>query len=359
MVGFPGSYDPADVTFLMKPVALAPTDIDTKERLIQSGRRHYSEMLSAESLPDPIYIELYQAALARNGARLAADVAGLALALAERAGDGREVVIVSLARAGTPIGALLARALRRQGRSAPHYSVSIIRDRGIDRVALAHIASRHAPEDIVFVDGWTGKGAISTELQACLAERPFGVAPFLTVIADPAGRADLAATEDDYLIASGLLNAIVSGLVSRSILNDSVVGPGDFHACVTYPHFAPHDVTRAFIETIDALATEVVPTLDPRDDAQRAETAAACDALVETLMARLGIADRNRVKPGIAEATRAVLRRVPDRLFVRDPADPDVAHLIHLAGGRGVPVDRLDPDCRFRAVAIIKSLGSE
>lgn len=359
MVGFPGSYDPADVTFLMKPVALAPTDIDTKERLIQSGRRHYSEMLSAESLPDPIYIELYEAALARNGARLAADIAGLAEALAERAGKGREVVIASLARAGTPIGALLARGLRRLGRSAPHYSLSIIRDRGIDRVALEHIASRHAPEDIVFVDGWTGKGAISTELQACLADRPFGVSPFLAVIADPAGRADLAATEDDYLIASGLLNSIVSGLVSRSILNDSVVGPGDFHACVTYPHFAPHDVTRAFVETIDALATEVVPSLDPRDAARRAGTAAACDALVETLMARLGITDRNRVKPGIAEATRAVLRRVPDRLFVRDPEDPDVAHLMHLAGSRGVPINRLDADCRFRAVAIIKSLGSE
>jgi hypothetical protein len=45
------------------------------------------------------------------------------------------VVIASLARAGTPIGVLLLRTLRAQGVPAVHYSISIIRDRGIDRVA--------------------------------------------------------------------------------------------------------------------------------------------------------------------------------------------------------------------------------
>jgi len=359
MTGFPGSYHPADVTFLMKPVTLAPTDIDTKERLIQSGKKHYSEMLSAESVPDAIYLELYAQALARNGARLGGDIASLAAAMAARAHASGEVVIVSLARAGTPIGVLLARALRRAGLSAPHYSISIIRDRGIDRAALAHITARHAAEDIVFVDGWTGKGAIGTELRRSLADRPFGIAPLLAVVADPAGRADLAATDDDYLIASGLLNAIVSGLVSRSILNDMLVAPGEFHACTTYPEFAAHDVSRAFVEAIDALAAAAVPAPLAPGGTARAATARACDDLVVALMARLGIVDRNRIKPGIAEATRAVLRRVPDRLFVRDPADPDVAHLLHLAETRTVPVERLDPACRFRAVAVIKSLGSE
>jgi hypothetical protein len=48
--------------------------------------------------------------------------------------------VVSLARAGTPMGALLARALRWLGRTdVRHYSISIIRDRGIDENALAFI----------------------------------------------------------------------------------------------------------------------------------------------------------------------------------------------------------------------------
>ena len=45
---FSGSYDPDDVTFLLKPVRLEPTAVAEKERLIQSGRRHYSEMISRE-----------------------------------------------------------------------------------------------------------------------------------------------------------------------------------------------------------------------------------------------------------------------------------------------------------------------
>lgn len=355
---FSGSYDPTDVTFLLKPVALVPTDVATKERLIQSGRCHYSEMLSPEMLPDDDYLGLYDDALARNGGRLAQDVVNLAAALIARA-PGREIVIASLARAGTPIGVLLARAILRLGSGAVHYSISIIRDRGIDLNALDHIVDRHDPADIVFVDGWTGKGAIAAELAASLADRPRGVAPYLAVVADPAGRADLAASGDDYLIASGLLNAIVSGLVSRSVLNPQVVGENDFHACVQYPQFAAHDRTRSFVAGIDALAHELVPLRLAESKVSRAHRAAACEDLVADLMVRAGVTDRNRIKPGIAEATRAVLRRVPDRLFVRDPRDPDVAHLMHLAAARGLAVNELPGDAHFRAAAVIRSLGSD
>lgn len=358
-MSFSGSYAPGDVTFLLKPVELAPTGIEEKEAAIQSGRRHYSEMLSAESPPGADYLALYDAALARNGARLGADIANLAAALDARAPAGREIVLASLVRAGTPVGVLLKRALERLGRRAPHYSISIVRDRGIDLEALAFIAARHDPADTVFVDGWTGKGAIAGELRATLAERPHGFAPFLVVVADPAGRADLAATSEDYLIASGLLNSVVSGLVSRSVLNDDVVGPGDFHACVHYLDFAPHDRSRAFVDAIDAHARASTPRAIVMSPEHQAALAARCDLLVAHIMAVSGTTDRNRVKPGIAEATRAVLRRLPERLFARDPADPDVAHLIHLARAKGLAIDALPGAAGYRAVAVIKSLGSE
>jgi hypothetical protein len=69
-----------------------------------------------------------------------------------------------------------------------------------------------------------------------------------------------------------------------------------------------------------------------------------------------GVEDRNLVKPGIAEATRAVLRRVPDRLLLRDIDDPDTDHLVHLARQCGIGIEPLDPSAPFRAVAIIRSL---
>lgn len=357
MTEFSGSYAPQDCIFLMKPVALAPVDVETKERLIQSGQRHYSEMLSAESPPGEDYLRLYREALTRNGARLAQDIVDLAGALAERAAGRPEIVIASLARAGTPIGVLLKRALLRMGIAAQHYSLSIIRDRGIDLEALKYIAARHDPADTIFVDGWTGKGTITAELQASLADRPFGFAPFLAVVADPAGRADLAPSDEDYLIPSGLLNGIVSGLVSRSIINDDLVGPGDFHACVHYTHLAPHDRSRAFVEAVDALMAPLAPR--PIAPSDRVARAAACDAMVEALMTDLDLQDRNRIKPGVAEATRALLRRLPDRLLVRDSMDPDVAHLVHLAGERGVRIAPLPGDHGYRAAAVIRTLGRD
>lgn len=354
---FSGSYAPEDVNFLLKPVSLAPVDVAAKERLIQSGARHYSEMLSPEAPPSAEYLRLYEEAFERNGARLAQDILSLAAALAERAAGRPEVVIASLARAGTPVGVLLRRALRRMGVDSTHYSISIIRDRGIDREALRHIAGRHDPRDVVFVDGWTGKGAIAGELRASLAERPSGFRPFLAVVADPAGCADLAASEEDYLIPSGLLNAIVSGLVSRSVLNEDLVGAGDFHACVHYTHLAPQDRSRAFVDRVETLMAHATPQIITPNPARRAARAAACEDLVRGLMQELGLKDRNRIKPGVAEATRALLRRLPERLLIRDPSDPDVAHLVHLAGERGVGIAPLPAGKCYRAVAVIRSLG--
>jgi hypothetical protein len=352
---FHGSYAPEDVTFLLKPAEVALTDVATKEALIQSGARHYSEMLSEERLPDARYLALYEAALARNAGRLKADVSALADAITARGQTARRCTLISLARAGTPIGVLLRRTLAQREVDVAHYSVSIIRGRGIDRVALAHIAAARGTADAVFVDGWTGKGAITQELEASLADGATGFAPFLAVVADPAGCASLAATSEDYLIPSGILGAIASGLVSRSVLSEALVGAGEFHACRTLTEHAPHDQTRAFIAAIEAAAPAggAHPGWSPHT---AAASRAASAALVAALMAEFAIANRNRIKPGIAEATRAVLRRVPEAVFVRDRADAEVAHLLHLAEQSRVPVEQRELG-NYRAVTLIAKAG--
>jgi len=108
---FSGSYDPVDVSFLLTPLDLPLMSVAEKEALLRSGKRHYSEVLSAEAPPSAAYLAAFQAALECNGARLAGDIKSLAAALAERPASEAGLALVSFARAGTPIGVLLLREL--------------------------------------------------------------------------------------------------------------------------------------------------------------------------------------------------------------------------------------------------------
>lgn len=354
---FHGSYRPEDVTFLLRPVAIRPTDVAEKERLIQSGRRHYSEMLGAEGPPSRAYAALYDSALEAGALRMGVEAAKLAQALFR--GRGRPVTLLSLVRAGVPLGVVLHRALRRLGADSAHYGISIVRDRGIDEVALDHVLARRPADSLVFVDGWTGKGAIASELDRSLAARP-DLEPRLVVLADPAGRAWLSASGDDWLIPCGMLGATVSGLVSRSVLRPELVGPGQFHACTMQSHLSPHDVSRSFADRVwdatEAALEDARPAVWTTADRHRVRTTA--DRAVDRVAAWFGIDNRNRIKPGIAEATRAVLRRVPDRILVVDSADSELAPLSTLAAAAGVALEVVGPDLLpYRAVTLIRKVS--
>lgn len=359
---FSGSYAPEDVTFLLKPIRMAPTGVELKEALLQSGRRHYSEMIAPEPPPDEEYSTLFEQAFTLGRRRLGWDVARLALALAERCSG--EIAVVSLARAGTPIGVLLRRTLLRLGRRSFHYSISIIRDRGIDGNALDHILGNHDPASVVFVDGWTGKGAIGAELERAVEtyNRSRGVLldSSLTVVSDLAGRAGLAASGDDYLIPCSILNAVVSGLISRTILHREYVGEDDFHACVFHEELLPQDRSRWFVDTVSQEIEKAIadPACLPAvwDPDVRRHLRDTSEKFLADAEHRYGIGESNRIKPGLGEATRALLRRVPERLLVQATEGSDLAHLLHLAKRRGVTVEHR-PDLPYRAVALLRALG--
>ena len=351
---FHGSYRPEQVQFLLKPIEVTPiADTAAKEALIQSGQKHYSEMLSPEYPPSARYLALFHAALAANGARMAQDCLQLAALIAAK--HPAPPALVSLARAGTPVGVMLRELLSRHYQtSVAHYSISIIRDRGIDDNALRHILRRHDDGDVVFIDGWTGKGVISRELQRFV--RAFNqregthISSDLYVLADLAGTATVAASSEDYLIPSAILNATVSGLISRSVLNDAI-GAEDFHGCVYYQELEAHDLSQYFIDTLLRLADSPLPLARPADTRQAAAISARYMAQAR---ARYGITDDNLIKPGIGEATRVLLRRQPERLILRDDTAPCVAHLVQLAQEKAVPIT-LAADLPYHAVSLIRS----
>ena len=79
-----GSYLASDVTVLLDIVdkdAVADVPVSQKEALIQSGQRHYSDMLTLEHAPTAMHEQLYQQALAQGTTRTATDIANLAYTL--------------------------------------------------------------------------------------------------------------------------------------------------------------------------------------------------------------------------------------------------------------------------------------
>ncbi len=351
-----GSYPADDVTFLVAPLEIALVDVATKEQLIQSGKKHYSEMLSEEKSPSEGHLALYNAALAHGGHRLAHEVIALAKALASEI-TARPIVLTSLVRAGVPLGVFLKRALTMLGVDAVHYGISIIRDRGIDDAALARIEARHGTAGICFIDGWTGKGAISKELSRSLKGRPgYDGIPRLVVLADPGGCAWLAASGDDWLIPFGILGATVSGLISRSVYQE----PPHLHGARHWHHLQHMDCSAALANHVSALMAELaVNDIPPASwtDNNRATLWSTGQQVVDALAAKHQITNLNRVKPGIAEATRAVMRRVPEMVYVRSVDDPDVALLMLLANKAGVPITEVgDTLGSYRAVTIIQKV---
>ncbi|MEO6422504.1 MAG: cysteine protease StiP family protein [Candidatus Nitrotoga sp.] len=358
-MSFCGSYRHGDVNFLLKRLQLQFVDVAHKERLIQSGARHYSEMLSPESLPSLHYLKIFKDACSANRQQMARDCLSLAALIAARRSG--PITLVSLVRAGTPVGVILKHLLHRvMGRQAVHFSVSIIRDRGIDDVALHHILDQgHAPESIVFIDGWTGKGVISRVLEQAVGDfnqrNDVAIDSGLHVLSDLAGTAACAPSSADYLIPSSILNATVSGLVSRSVLNESI-GPNDFHGCVYYNEFEPYDQSREFADGLiaDGIAQAKCNGIPEATPIDRAKVATISAKFLNAIMALHGIEDVNLVKPGIGEATRVLLRRVPRLLILRDPNALDVAHLKVLASEKSVPLI-VDPALPYQAVSLIRS----
>ncbi|WP_433571263.1 phosphoribosyltransferase [Streptomyces sp. CA-251247] len=350
------SYAADEVGWLLQDLSDAELEAPTEEReeAIQSGGAHYAESLPVEYQPSAEYQQLFKAALDTSAARIARAVgtvtetvlAEVPLRRGRRGTDPHpRPVLVSLARAGTPVGVLMRRwAQHRHGIDLPHYAVSIVRGRGIDANALRWLQQHHDPADVVFVDGWTGKGAITRELAAAVAEFE-GFDPEIAVLADPGGCVRTYGTREDFLIPSACLNSTVSGLISRTVLRSDLVGPDDFHGAKFYRELADADVSNHFLDTVAAHFDEVAVAVDAEAKellaADRAPTWEGW-AAVERISEEYGIHDVNLVKPGVGETTRVLLRRVPWKILAKRGAGADLDHVRLLAQHRGVPVEEVD-----------------
>ncbi|MEE1131179.1 MAG: cysteine protease StiP family protein [Caryophanon sp.] len=358
-----GSYNEQDVVFLLRDISEINIERDTTERehLIQSGT-HYAEMLPVEFQPGEQYMELFHATLKEYAQRIAIATGVVAEQIVKNRGLD-QLVLVSLARAGTPIGILIKRYIQHVYHvTVPHYSISIVRDRGIDETAIDYIFEHHAEANIQFVDGWTGKGAITRELvTACdeySAKRPNLIDPDLAVLADPGHCVEVYGTRDDFLIPSACLNSTVSGLVSRTVLNPAFIEEGDFHGAKYYKEFAEQDVSNYYVDEVsnqfEDVKDAIHATLQDVLQSDRTPTWRGMQS-VEVIKEKYDIAKINYIKPGVGETTRVLLRRVPWKILVNPKYDNDLTHIRMLAAERNVPIEVYE-DMEYSCCGLIKDV---
>ena len=340
------TFDTKDCIYLLKDLTgIAPyTSFEEKEKMIAEGR-NYSEMITEESPLSDDICQIFEQMLQDKAADLAQYVASVGEQMYAR--GQRNCIIVSLARAGSPVGAMVKRYIHyKYGVDVPHYSISIIRDKGIDENALDYIRRQHPSGIITFLDAWTGKGSITRELQKAICEyndkNGTNLSADLAVLADPAHLSAIAGTRKDVCIPNACLNSTISGLVSRTILNKTYIGQGDFHGAVRFDRLRSQDVTNHFLDVVEYY----FPYIKTHEVLSPANS--CVDLIIERLRQDFPVANIHKVKLSIGESSRALIRRKPYKVLIKNPKNPDLSFVLHLARVKGVEIciyDTMNYEC--------------
>lgn len=356
------SYSPDDITFLLKDLSNVQIEssIETREKSFQNGA-HYAESLPIEYRPTAEYTKVYDQAL-EDSADYVAQLVGILTRRVRKFADTDDVVLVSLARAGSPIGILMKRYAQKFLKlNWPHFSISILRGKGIDVEAVKTIRALYPNSHIQFVDGWTGKGAIQKELTKSVQQLnetyQYQLNDDLAVLSDPGECATLFGTREDFLIPNACLNSTVSGLVSRTVLNEQFQHPGDFHGAKYYAELETEDVSNDFIDNISSQFSSQEETINKlaADFPITNERTWRGMREVETIAKRYyKTVNINKVKPSVGETTRVLLRRKPYKILIRDTNHESVRHILQLSKEKNIPIEVI-PELFYLAIGLIES----
>ncbi|MGL4762560.1 MAG: cysteine protease StiP domain-containing protein [Sarcina sp.] len=346
-----GSYKD-DCIFLLKDLTreLKEISVEEKENLISKGIS-YSNFISKEEKPSEEVEELFLNMVESYSEKLAEYIGVLSEKIYYAKKEN--TVIVSLARAGTPYGILIKKYIKfKYNIDIKHYSVSIIRGKGIDYNAIKYILDNNKKANIQFVDGWTGKGSIINELKSSIDifNKKYNktVDSSLAVIADPARRCSIYGTREDIAVPNSVLNSTVSGLVSRTVLNDKFIGKEDFHGAISIGYLAECDFSQYYVDKI----VEKFKVVETVSSSEEVDLEYAIN-ITKKVQEKYKVKDINKIKPSIGEASRVLLRRKARVILLKDMNDVEVKQLVLLAKNKSVKIEEFS-DCEYKAIAIIE-----
>ena len=130
----------------------------------------------------------------------------------------------------------------------------------------------------------------------------------------------------------------------------------ELHGAVYYGENASVDQSISFIEEVQSHFNQVRDDFFQPSVAEQDEDFKGIDEVREVATA-FGITDINKVKPGVGETTRVLLRRVPDRILVAPNANQKyLQHILQLADEKEIPVE-VYPLKKYNVCGIIKTVA--
>lgn len=334
------SYKKEDVTLLIKDLTglVTPVSVSERDARVKNGEFERSIMIKEYPISDE-YREIVWDSMKDYAKQTAIAVGNVAEQIFAQ--KGKDLVLVSIIRAGIPIGILIKKYLKmKYNVDIPHYAISLVK--GLDDNAMKYILARHKAEGIQFIDGWTGKGTVTKELIAS-AKNYKGVDPSLAVLSDAIGVAKYCGIREDIAIPSAPLNASVTGLVSITIFNNDLIKENDFYGAMYLKDLEKIDKSQEFIDIISSLF----------ESCENNYTEAIEVNEVQKVSDDLNV-PLNLMNPGINEAARAILRRNLEKLLVVDKNDKDVQYICKLAKLKNVDIEEY-PLKHYKAISIAKN----
>lgn len=338
------SYKDGQVTCLFSNFEGNLLSIEDKEAMIRSGE-NYGNILSEEDRPEDEYLNIFDNLNKKLSTKLSVPIMQLVEHFHTTHPVGRPIVLLSIARAGTPIGVVISSILKsRFNREVHHYSISVIHGYGIDKFAMDYVLKNHSNEDVIFLDGWVSQGRITKTIESTASN--WSVNPQLYCVSDPSGIQNAVATREDILLPSAILNATVSGLLSRSVYNSE-----GFDTVEYYSQYKDIDRTHHFIDQLVSCCNEIdnIPQRDIIDcSSQRLKALKQ----INNFCNQYGVIEKD-IKVGIGEVSRSLLRRIPTLVVVDHSAKEEVEHMIYLSKKRNIELVFKNLNGPFRAFSIL------
>ncbi len=326
------SYKKTDVELLLTDLTdeVNPITIEEKKQMEMQGK-DVTDIITDEFPIDKKYFDICLETTPMYAKQTAVAVGNLAEQIYNIKKEN--IVLVSILRAGTLIGILVKRYLKNKYNiDVFHYSISMPSDNNQNEIKF--ILNKHKPQDIVFVDSWTGKGTATNKIKK-FAQQIDGLCPDLAVLSDSINICRFCGVREDIAIPQAPFNACITGLIGAPINNSKYLMDEDFAGSIYLKELERIDVTNWYINLIEQNFDYKLCNSDNYQENlnSKEELSEICSKY------KIELKDLN---PGINEAGRALLRRNLKKLLVKDKNDIQVMQIKRIAELKGIEVEEYD-----------------